>query len=268
MRRFLVAGNWKMHGSQKMTVDLISGIAKSALEKADNSDLGYDILVCPPAAYLSRAVTASKESVLAESGQEVKVGAQNVSPFDEGAYTGEISLPMLSDLECQYVLLGHSERRHIFGESNESVAEKFAACAVSEDDIVPVLCVGETLPDREAGNTEKVISEQIDAVLDIVGIAGFANAVVAYEPVWAIGTGVTATPEQAQEMHAFIRAKLAKLNAETAKAIQILYGGSVKPNNAEKLFAEPDIDGGLIGGAALNVDSFVGICEAARKLSN
>lgn len=262
MRRFLVAGNWKMNGSHQMTTDLISGIAQGVLEKASDSDPGYDILVCPPAPYLSHAVTVSKSA-----SDLVMVGGQDVSPFEEGAYTGEISLPMLAELECKYVLLGHSERRHIFGETSESVAEKFAACAGSETDIVPVLCVGESLPDREQGNTEAVIGAQIDAVLDIVGIAGFANAVIAYEPVWAIGTGVTATPEQAQEVHAFIRRKLAALNAQTAQAIQIVYGGSVKPDNAEDLFAAPDIDGGLIGGAALNVDSFVGICDAAKKLT-
>ena len=267
MRRFLVAGNWKMHGSHKMTTDLISGIAEQVLEKATDGQLGYDILVCPSSPYLSHAVSVSLASALSDNPDSIMVGAQDVSPFEKGAYTGEVSLPMLSDLGCEYVLLGHSERRHVFNESSESVAEKFAACAVSDTNVVPVLCVGESLPDREAGNTEKVVGGQIDAVLDIVGIAGFANAVIAYEPVWAIGTGVTASPEQAQEVHAFIRAKLAKLNAETANAIQIVYGGSVKPENAHDLFASPDIDGGLIGGAALKVDSFVGICEAARKLT-
>ena len=268
MRRFLVAGNWKMNGSQDMTTELISGIAEAVLEKASNGELGYDILVCPPAPYLSHAVTASTQAVSSDSTDVIMVGSQDVNPNENGAYTGEVSLPMLNDLGCRYVLLGHSERRHIFAETSESVAEKFAACAASDTDIIPVLCVGESLPDREAGKTEEVVGAQIDAVLDIVGIAGFANAVIAYEPVWAIGTGVTATPDQAQEVHAFIRAKLAKLNAETAKVIQILYGGSVKPSNAHNLFAAPDIDGGLIGGAALNVESFVGICEAARKLTD
>lgn len=263
MRRFLVAGNWKMHGSSKMTTELISGIVNSVYENAANGELLYDVLVCPPAPYLSQAVNA----VDSDKNPDFFVGAQDVSPFEKGAYTGEISLPMLADLGCKYALLGHSERRHVFGETNDSVAEKFAACAISETDIIPVLCVGETLSDREAGNTEAVVGTQIDAVLDIVGIAGFANAVIAYEPVWAIGTGVTATPQQAQEVHAFIRSKLAKLNAATAQAIQIVYGGSVKPENAQELFAEPDIDGGLVGGAALNVESFAGICEAARKLA-
>ena len=262
MRRFLVAGNWKMHGSIKMTAELISGITDSVFAKAPNGNLSFDVLVCPPAPYLSHAVAA-----VGDYQSQVFVGSQDVSPFEKGAYTGEVSLPMLSDLGCQYVLLGHSERRHVFGETNDSVAEKFAACAISEENIIPVLCVGETLPDREAGHTEAVVAAQIDAALDIVGIAGFANAVIAYEPIWAIGTGVTATPDQAQQVHAFIRAKLAKLNPATAQAIQIVYGGSVKPENAQELFAEVDIDGGLIGGAALNVESFVGICEAARKLA-
>ena len=195
MRRFLVAGNWKMHGSSKMTTELISGITSSVYENAANGELSYDILVCPPAPYLSQAVN----TVGGNKNPHVFVGAQDVSPFEKGAYTGEISLPMLADLGCKYALLGHSERRHVFGETNDSVAEKFAACAVSETDIIPVLCVGETLSDREAGNTEAVVGTQIDAVLDIVGIAGFANAVIAYEPVWAIGTGVTATPQQAQD---------------------------------------------------------------------
>ena len=262
MRRFLVAGNWKMNGSFKMTAELISGINDQVFEKALNGDVPVDVLVCPPAPYLSHAV----ESV-GDNASRVLVGSQNVSPFEKGAYTGEVSLPMLDDLGCQYVLLGHSERRHVFGETNKSVAEKFAACAASETNIIPVLCVGETLADREAGNTEAFVSAQIDAVLEIVGIAGFANAVIAYEPVWAIGTGVTASPEQAQEVHAFIRNKLAKLNTVTAQAIQIVYGGSVKPENATELFAAQDIDGGLIGGASLKVESFVGICEAAIKLA-
>jgi len=256
-----------MHGSKSMTTDLVSGIAESVLKNAPDGQLGYDILVCPPAPYLLHAVEVSS-SPLGEVDNPIMIGGQDVSPYEKGAYTGEISLPMLADLGCEYVLLGHSERRHVFGESNESVAEKFAACAASETDIIPVLCVGESLPDREAGNTESVVGSQIDAALDIVGIAGFANAVIAYEPVWAIGTGVTATPQQAQDVHAFIRAKLAKLNVETAQAIQIVYGGSVKPGNAKELFAEQDIDGGLIGGAALDVESFAGVCEAAATLTN
>lgn len=256
-----------MHGSKSMTTDLVAGIAESVLKQAPNGQLGYDILVCPPAPYLSHAVEVSYKPIC-EKDNPVMVGSQDVSPYEKGAYTGEVSLPMLDDLGCEYVLLGHSERRHVFGESSESVAEKFAACAASETNIIPVLCVGESLPDREAGNTESVVGAQIDAALDIVGIAGFANAVIAYEPVWAIGTGVTATPQQAQDVHAFIRAKLAKLNVETAKAIQIVYGGSVKPSNAKELFAEQDIDGGLIGGAALSVESFAGICDAAGKLTD
>ena len=163
MRRFLVAGNWKMHGSSKMTTELISGITNSVYENAANGKLSYDVLVCPPAPYLSQAVNTVDD----DKNPHVFVGAQDVSPFDKGAYTGEISLPMLADLGCKYALLGHSERRHVFGETNDSVAEKFAACAISETDIIPILCVGETLSDREAGNTEAVVGTQIDAVLDL-----------------------------------------------------------------------------------------------------
>jgi len=262
MRRFLVAGNWKMHGSSEMTTELISGVARRALEMATLSEqkaLPYDILVCPAAPFLMQAVS------LAES-QPIVVGAQNVSPYGDGAFTGELSLPMLSDIGCEYVLLGHSERRELFGETNEDIAKKFSACVAT--DITPVLCVGETLADRQASNTETVVAEQLDAVLDSAGIAAFAKAVIAYEPVWAIGTGETASPEQAQEVHALIRAKLAKLNAEVAANIQILYGGSVKPSNAAALFAQTDIDGGLVGGASLDVDSFAGICQAAETLAH
>lgn len=262
MRRFLVAGNWKMHGSSEMTSDLISGVARRAFDAASLSEkrgLCYDILVCPASPYLAQAIhDAEAHSIL--------IGAQNVSQYDTGAYTGEISLPMLTELGCTYTLLGHSERRHLFSESDADIAEKFAACVKS--DVKPVLCIGETLDDRKAGKTESVVSAQLDAVLDTVGIDGFNDAVIAYEPVWAIGTGETATPAQAQAVHAYIRAKLSDLDAKIAEKIQILYGGSVKPANAEELFAQKDIDGGLIGGASLEVDSFSGICEAAQKLSH
>jgi len=261
MRRFLVAGNWKMHGDSEMTAELISGVARGALEIATISEqkaLPYDILVCPPAPYLAQAVTAS-------DCQPIAIGAQNVSAALDGAFTGEISLPMLSDLGCDYVLLGHSERRQLFGESSQFIAEKFAACVAHDSGITPILCVGETLEDRNAGTTEAVVTEQLDAILDELGIEAFANAVIAYEPVWAIGTGETASPAQAQEVHAFIRAKLADKDAKIAEKVQILYGGSVKPSNAAELFAQTDIDGGLVGGASLDIDSFVGICEAAEK---
>lgn len=263
MRRFLVAGNWKLHGSSEMTAELISGVARRVLEIATISEqkaLPYDILVCPPAPYLAQAVAASES-------QPIAVGGQNVSQHLSGAFTGEMSLPMMSDVGCEYVLLGHSERRELFGETNQLVAEKFAACVAHESAITPVLCVGETLEQRNAGSTEAVVAEQLDVVLDWLGIEAFNNAVIAYEPVWAIGTGETASPEQAQEVHAFIRAKLAEKDAGIADKVQILYGGSVKPSNASELFAQTDIDGGLVGGASLDIESFAGICEAVEKLT-
>jgi len=261
MRRFLVAGNWKMHGSQAMTTELISGVAKELGIAPDSSEkIAYDVLFCPPAPYLGHAGEIVK-------GLPFSAGAQNVSAFSQGAYTGEISLAMLLELHCDFVLLGHSERRELYGETDAQIAEKFAAC-VENGQIVPILCVGETLSDRQAGSTDKVVASQLDAVIDVVGIKGFAKAVVAYEPVWAIGTGETASPQQAQEVHAMIRSKLASQDQGVAEKIRILYGGSVKPENAEELFAASDIDGGLIGGASLDAASFAGICRAAEALSN
>lgn len=261
MRRFLVAGNWKMNGSSALTAELINGISSSVSQASGSSELAYDILVCPPAVYLSQAVSIADDT-------PVNVGAQNVSQFNSGAYTGELSLAMLAEAGCDYVLLGHSERRELFSETDQQIAEKFAACVESEYSIVPVLCVGETLADRQSGNTEAVVAKQLDAVINAVGITGFSNAVLAYEPVWAIGTGETASPEQAQEVHAFIRNKLSSLDEKIANKIQILYGGSVKPSNAEELFAQTDIDGGLIGGASLTVNDFAGICKAAHTLTS
>lgn len=251
-----------MHGSSEMTADLISGIARKAFEASrisEQRELGYDILVCPPAPYLSQAVTNADSLPIA-------VGAQNASQFDSGAYTGEIALSMLAEVGCEYVLLGHSERRELFQETNQDVAEKFAACVSQSVKITPLLCIGETLPERQAGTTETVVEAQLDAVIDKVGIAGFANAVIAYEPVWAIGSGETASPEQAQEVHAFIRNKLDKLDSAIAQSLRILYGGSVKPSNADALFAQKDIDGGLIGGASLEIDSFAKICKVVQKI--
>ena len=260
MRRFLVAGNWKMHGSQKMTTELVAGVAQQLKLNRDTANkLSYDVLFCPPAPYLGDAREAVKDLPF-------NTGGQNVSPHKKGAYTGEVSLAMLQDFACEYVLLGHSERRELYAETDEQIAEKFVAC-IENKQIVPILCVGETLVDRQAGNTENIVAKQIDTVLNKTGIEGFTNAVIAYEPVWAIGTGETASPEQAQEVHAMIRAKLASLNAQIAAKIRILYGGSVKPNNAQELFACEDIDGGLIGGAALDAESFAGICQAAEVLT-
>ncbi len=251
-----------MHGSSEMTADLISGVARRALESArlsEQRELGYDILVCPPTPFLCQAVQGAES-------QPIAVGAQNVSQFGSGAYTGEVSLSMLAEIGCDYVLLGHSERRELFGETDQDIAEKYSACLEYSASITPVLCIGETLADRQADNTETVVAAQLDAVIEKVGIAGFAGAVIAYEPVWAIGTGETASPDQAQEVHAFIRAKLHALDANIASSIRIVYGGSVKPDNANELFAQKDIDGGLIGGASLEVNSFAGICEAAQKI--
>ena len=249
MRRTLVAGNWKLNGSKQNTKELIDGILQgmSAVTNAD-------VAVCPPFVYIPQAA-----ELLAST--QVAWGAQNCSQHNDGAYTGEVAAPMLKEFGCTYVILGHSERRSIYNESNDDIVQKFIA--VKSAGLIPILCVGELLTEREGGKTEAVVGEQLDAVLNVTGIEEFENAVIAYEPVWAIGTGVTATPEQAQEVHAFIRQRLAAKNATIAENIQILYGGSVKPDNAAELFAKSDIDGGLIGGASLKADSFLGICTAA-----
>ena len=259
-RRLLIAGNWKMHGSFEMTSDLISSVARHALESStisEQRELSYDILVCPPAVYLQAAV-------LAADSQPVSIGAQNVNSKSQGAYTGEVSLSMLSEVGCEYVLLGHSERRELFSETEQDIADKFEAC-VENGLVVPILCLGETLTERQEGQTELVVAGQLDAVLEKVGIAGFANAVIAYEPVWAIGTGETASPEQAQAAHEFIRAKLAKMDSDIANAVRIIYGGSMKPENAVELLSQKDIDGGLVGGASLDESSFAKICAAAKQ---
>ena len=233
--------------NQQLLQDVVAGV----------SDLrGVAVVVCVPFPYLAQV-----QSVLA--GTPVAWGAQNLSEQAQGAFTGEVSAAMLQDFGCRYVLVGHSERRSIFGESDKLVAEKFAAALASG--LRPVLCVGETLEQRDAGKTLEVVSAQIDAVLNRVGVAAFSGAVVAYEPVWAIGTGRTATSAQAQEVHAAIRAQIAKADAKIADGLQILYGGSVKPGNAAELFAMPNIDGGLIGGASLVAADFLSICTAAVR---
>lgn len=249
MRKPMVAGNWKMHGSRPLVRGLIDGI----LHHMSELD-GVDVAVMPPFPYLPLTQEQAADSALAWGGQDVSKAA-------EGAYTGEISADMLSDFGCRYVLVGHSERRQYHRESDAEVAEKFAAA--QRAGLIPVLCVGETLEEREAGNTEVVVQRQLQAVLDRVGIQAMANAVVAYEPVWAIGTGKTATPEMAQAVHSFIRRTCGELSDTIASQLRVLYGGSVKPDNAATLFAQQDIDGGLIGGAALKADSFVAICKAA-----
>ena len=250
MRRILVAGNWKLNGSLAANQVLVDGIVAGAPD-------GVDLLVCPPFPYLPSVSQAL-------SGSAVALGAQNVSEQESGAFTGEVSAPMLVETGCKYVLVGHSERRSIYGETSEQVAAKYAAAQASG--LVPVLCVGETLEERENGTTESVVAEQLDAVLENSGVASLANAVVAYEPVWAIGTGMTATPEQAQDVHRFIREKIAALDSAIAAELRILYGGSCKGSNAAGLFSQADIDGGLIGGASLKAEDFLAIADAAAQL--
>ena len=251
MREFLVAGNWKMNGTAVGSKSLVSGIVNGA-----PAGSGYRMLVCPPFAYL-----ASVARML--EGSNIALGAQNVSQFESGAHTGEISPGMLKDVGCEYVIVGHSERRAMYGESSAIVAAKFLAAQAAG--LIPILCVGETLHEREAGTTETVIDEQLDAVIDAAGIGAFQLAVIAYEPVWAIGTGKTASPEQAQAVHQHIRARLAGQDAELSKKVQILYGGSMKGDNAPGLLGMADIDGGLIGGASLKANDFLAIATAAAQ---
>lgn len=249
MRKKLVAGNWKMHGSLQQNALLLERL------KAGMPGVQCAVAVCVPHPYLAQA-----QSLLADS--LVLWGAQSVSEHASGAYTGEVSASMLREFGCHHVLVGHSERRSLFGETDAVVAAKFVAA--QKEGLVPVLCLGETLAEREAGHTMAVILRQLSAVIDHAGVVALASAVVAYEPVWAIGTGVTASPAQAQEVHAAIRVRLAELDSGLAGGLKILYGGSVKPQNAVELFAQADIDGGLIGGAALVADDFLAICQAAN----
>ncbi|MBS7457602.1 triose-phosphate isomerase [Coralloluteibacterium stylophorae] len=248
MRRKLVAGNWKLHGSRDFATGLVGQIVASLPVQ------GVDVVVLPPLPYLGDLVEDFE-------GAPVAFGAQDVSSSREGAYTGEVSASMLVDVGARYGLVGHSERRKYHHESSELVARKFVAAA--EAGLTPVLCLGETLDQREAHRTESVLASQLVPVLDLAGADAFANAVVAYEPVWAIGTGKTATPEQVQAVHAFIRGEVAGRSAKIADSLPILYGGSVKPANAAELFAQPDVDGGLIGGASLVADDFIAIIAAA-----
>jgi len=251
MRDFLVAGNWKMNGNSAANAELVAGIVAGVPEGG-----GFSLLVCPPFPYLASVVAQAE-------GSAVKVGAQNVSEHEKGAFTGEVAPGMLSDLGCDYVIVGHSERRALYGETSAQVAAKFQAAQAAG--VTPILCVGETLAEREAGTTEAVIDEQLDAVLNTAGVNALAGAVIAYEPVWAIGTGMTATPEQAQDVHAHIRGRLAEQSAEIAAGVQILYGGSMKGENAAGLLTQPDIDGGLIGGASLKAEDFLAIAKAAAQ---
>ncbi len=254
-RRKLVAGNWKMHGSLAANRELIGALLPLLPKASTEVSVPADVAVCVPAAYLAQV----KELL---AGSAVALGAQTLSEFAGGAYTGEISGAMLRELGCGLVLVGHSERRALFGETNAQVAAKLKAALGAG--LRPVLCVGETLVERESGTTEAVVGAQLDAVLaSNDGVVQLAHSVVAYEPVWAIGTGRTATPAQAQAVHAFIRARIARLDTKVAAQVQILYGGSVKAANAKELFACADIDGGLVGGASLQAQEFAAICAAA-----
>ncbi|MDP3589800.1 MAG: triose-phosphate isomerase [Methylobacter sp.] len=244
MRRSLVVGNWKMNGTLASAELLAKGIIAGLGEN------NADIAVCVPYVHLPKVSELVKNTTLA-------LGAQNVADKPSGAFTGEVSSAMLSEFGCKYALVGHSERRSYYGDTDESVAARF--CQAQEQNIIPILCVGETLEQREQDQTFAVINAQLDAVINLAGIAAFGAAVIAYEPVWAIGTGKTATDEQAQEVHRDIRQYIAAKDQAIADKIQILYGGSAKPDNAKGLFAMPDIDGGLIGGASLDAESFLKI---------
>ena len=249
MRRRFVGGNWKMNGSGKEAENLITALIEQLKGFSSES---LDIAVFPSFVYLPQVNELLKN-------ENIQLGAQNLSQHEKGAYTGEISGSMLADIGCRYVLVGHSERRHLYAESNELVAEKFKVAL--DIGLTPVLCVGETREQYETGQTENVVLEQITTVTTLVGIAQLSKAVIAYEPVWAIGTGLTATPEQAQEAHAFIRQTIAEHDVKTAEELSIIYGGSVKADNATALFSMSDVDGGLIGGASLNAEQFAVICQ-------
>lgn len=245
MRQKLLVGNWKMHGSKAQVSDLITGLITRLESQRDNH--GPQVVICPTAVHLDMAA-----SLLADS--EIALGAQNAYSQDQGAFTGEWSPSMLAEFSVRYVLVGHSERRQLFGESNALVAQKYVAA--QEAGLIPILCVGETLAEREQGRTQERVIEQLDAVLELAGAESLKSAVIAYEPVWAIGTGKTATPVEAQAVHRVLREYIADLGSDLAQQISLLYGGSVNATNAKALFAEPDIDGGLIGGASLKAEEF------------
>ncbi len=244
MRQPLVVGNWKMNGTRASATALAQSIIAGL---GDNS---ANIAICAPFVYLPSLSELTQ-------GTKLGLGAQNVADKASGAYTGEVSASMLKEFGCQYVLVGHSERRTYYGDTDQSVAERF--CQAQTQQLIPILCIGETLEQREADQTFAVVEQQLDAVIDLAGINALSTAVIAYEPVWAIGTGKTATDQQAQEVHQHIRQYIAAKDATIAEKTQILYGGSAKPDNAKGLFAMPDIDGGLIGGASLDADSFLKI---------
>ena len=249
MRRPFVAGNWKMNGTREVARELVSGVCEGARALAE-----IDVGLCPPFVYVADA--------RAEIGDApVRLGGQNCAAVERGAFTGEVSACMLADVGCSFVLLGHSERRTLYAEGDDEVARK-ANLALAAG-LSPLVCVGETLAEREADRTETTVARQLDAVMDHLDEDGLARIVIAYEPVWAIGTGRTATPAQANAVHAFLRDRVAVRNPDVAAGLRILYGGSVRAENAARIFAEPDVDGGLIGGASLDARQFLDICRAA-----
>jgi triosephosphate isomerase len=250
-RPLIVAGNWKMHGSRASNAALLDALLSGY------GDRSVTCVVFPPYVYIPDAVRQL-------SGSGIGVGAQDVSAEPQGAFTGEVSAAMIQDVGATHVLVGHSERRAMNGEDDALVARKFFAA--HQVGLTPVLCVGETLAERDAGATHEVVARQVDAVLALCGVRSLARAIIAYEPVWAIGTGRNATPEQAQDVHAAIRARVASHDANIAAALPILYGGSVKASNAADLFGMPDVDGGLVGGASLKAEEFLAILEAAAKV--
>jgi triosephosphate isomerase len=249
MRSPFVAGNWKLNGSRSSASALASAIASG-------SKSGVETVICPVSLHIADVAQAL-------TGSAVKLGAQNASANESGAYTGEVSATMLSEYGCEFVIIGHSERRTLFAETDLGCAERHAA--VQQAGLKPIFCVGESLQERESDQTFKVLERQLDALIEVAGPEALDNAVVAYEPVWAIGTGKTATPDQAQAVHAHLRQYVSGHNAEAADRLQILYGGSVNAGNAADLFANADIDGGLIGGAALKSEDFLAICDAASR---
>jgi triosephosphate isomerase len=247
MRKTIVAGNWKMNSSKELVNVLVEGILSGM------SGVSSEVILCAPFPYLSQV-----EALI--DGSNLMLGAQNLSAKPKGAFTGEVSAEMIKDFGAEHVIVGHSERRSLYGETNDVVAEKTKAAI--DASLKPILCVGESLEEREAGKTEAVVEEQLNAVIGLIGIDAFDSVVIAYEPVWAIGTGLTASPEQAQLVHLFIRNLLANSNDKIAQKTQIVYGGSMNAGNAADLISCPDIDGGLIGGAALKADDFLQICKA------
>lgn len=248
MRSKLVVGNWKLHGSREFTAALLAELTAVKLPAA------VEVAVCPPYVYLPQAIEVCANTA-------IRVGAQNASEHEQGAFTGEVSCGMLAELGAHYVLVGHSERRELYADTDAVVVEKFAA--VQKQGLIPILCVGESLQQRQDGLSTRIVLSQLDAVVDKLGIEALAMAVLAYEPIWAIGTGETASPEQAQEIHAAIRQHVAEKDTELAASLRILYGGSVKSSNSAELFAQSDIDGGLVGGASLEAEQFIAICESA-----